>query len=229
MRPRRLRLTLGLALLFVNRLSGLVAPYAPKLLLDRVIAKKDLHFLVLLFGGLALAAIVQGLTSFALGQLMSRETQRLIAEMRQKVQAHVGRLPVAYYDSNKTGALVSRIMTDVEGVRSLVGAGFVEFVGGVLTASFVLVILIRMSVLLTLVATAFLLIFSLCWKQTLKVLRPLIREKGAINAEVTGRLTESLGGVRVVKGYHAEERERQAFGAGVKKLLDNALRSVAAS
>ncbi|HLJ91479.1 MAG TPA: ABC transporter ATP-binding protein [Candidatus Angelobacter sp.] len=222
-------MALGLVLLFINRLSGLVGPYGPKLLLDRVIAQKDLHFLALLFGGMVLAAIIQGVTSFALGQLMSRETQRVIAEMRQKVQAHVGRLPVSYYDSNKTGALVARIMTDVEGVRSLVGAGFVEFVGGALTASFVLIILVRMSVVLTLAATVFLLIFAFCWKQTLKVLRPLIREKGAINAEVTGRLTESLGGVRVVKAYHAEARERQAFGAGVKKLLDNALRSVVAN
>ena len=228
-RPRRLHMALGLVLLFINRLSGLVGPYGPKLLLDRVIAQKDLHFLALLFGGMVLAAIIQGVTSFALGQLMSRETQRVIAEMRQKVQAHVGRLPVSYYDSNKTGALVARIMTDVEGVRSLVGAGFVEFVGGALTASFVLIILVRMSVVLTLAATVFLLIFAFCWKQTLKVLRPLIREKGAINAEVTGRLTESLGGVRVVKAYHAEARERQAFGAGVKKLLDNALRSVVAN
>ena len=229
LRPRRLRMALGLGILVINRVSGLAAPYAPKLLLDRVIARKDFHFLILLFGGLVTAAIVQGLTSFSLSQLMAKETQRLVAEMRRKVQAHIGRLPIAYYDANKTGALVSRIMTDVEGVRSLVGAGFLEFAGGLLTACFVLVILLRMSVLLTLVATAFLLLFAFCWKQTLKVLRPLIRERGAITAEVSGRLIESLGGVRVVKGYHAEAREREVFGAGVGRLLQNALRSVSAN
>lgn len=228
-RPRRFRLGIGLLLLVINRLSGLAAPYAPKLLLDRVIATKDIHFLWFLFAGLVLAASIQGLTSFGLGQLLGKETQRLIAQMRRKVQAHISRLPVSYYDANKTGALVSRIMTDVEGVRSLVGAGFVEFLGGLLTACFVLVILVRMSALITLVAVAFLLIFALCWKQTLKVLRPLIRERGALNAEVTGRLVESLGGVRVVKGYHAEQREQEIFGVGVDKLLKNATRSVSAN
>jgi ABC-type bacteriocin/lantibiotic exporter with double-glycine peptidase domain len=228
-RTRRSRMALGFVLLILNRVSGLVAPYAPKLLLDRVIANKDLHFLWVLFAGLVIAAVTQGLTSFGLGQLFSKETQRLIAEMRRKVQAHISRLPISYYDSTKTGALVSRIMTDVEGVRSLVGAGFVEFAGGVLTACFVLIILIRMSSLMTLVAIIFLLIFALCWKKTLKVLRPLIRERGAINAEVTGRLTESLGGVRVVKGYHAEGREQQIFSLGVGKLLQNGMRSITAN
>lgn len=228
-RPRRLRLGVGFLLLLVNRLSGLAAPYAPKLLLDHVIGRKDVHFLWFIFAGLAVAATVQGLTSFGLGQLLSKETQRLIAQMRRKVQAHISRLPVSYYDANKTGAMVSRIMTDVEGVRSLIGAGFVEFAGGLLTASFVLVILVRMSPLITLVAVIFLLLFALCWKQTLKILRPLIRERGAINAEVTGRLTESLGGVRVVKGYHAEKREQKVFAMGVDKLLQNAMRSVTAN
>jgi subfamily B ATP-binding cassette protein MsbA len=222
-------MALGFVLLILNRVSGLAAPYAPKLLLDRVIANKDLHFLWVLFAGLVIAAITQGLTSFGLGQLFSKETQRLIAEMRRKVQAHISRLPISYYDSTKTGALVSRIMTDVEGVRSLVGAGFVEFAGGVLTACFVLIILIRMSPLMTLVAIIFLLSFALCWQKTLKVLRPLIRERGAINAEVTGRLTESLGGVRVVKGYHAEKREQQIFSLGVGKLLQNGMRSITAN
>ncbi|MGE5322026.1 MAG: ABC transporter ATP-binding protein [Actinomycetota bacterium] len=228
-RSRRVRMGAALCLLVVNRFSGLAAPYAPKLLLDRIIPAKDLHLLFLLLVGLMLAAVIQGLTSFAVGQLMSKETQRLIAQMRQKVQAHVTRLPVSYYDANKTGALVARIMSDVEGVRSLVGAGFVEFVGGLLTACFVLIILVHMSLLLTGIAVAFLLIFALCWNRTLKYLRPLVRERRAINAEVTGRLTESLGGVRVVKGYHAESREQQVFAAGVGRLLQNALKSVTAN
>jgi ABC-type bacteriocin/lantibiotic exporter with double-glycine peptidase domain len=228
-RPRRAKMGIGLLLLVINRFSGLAAPYSPKLLLDRVIAKDDLRFLWVLLGVLVLAAIVQGVTSFSLGQLLSKETQRLIAQMRRQVQTHISRLPITYYDSNKTGALVSRIMTDVEGVRSLVGAGFVEFTGGLLTAAFVLVILARMSLLLTAVAVAFLVMFALCWKKTLQILRPLIRERGAINAEVSGRLTESLGGVRVVKGYHAEVREQQVFSLGVGKLLQNAMRAVTAN
>jgi ABC-type multidrug transport system fused ATPase/permease subunit len=227
LRPRRARIAAGLCLLFVNRLAGLAVPYAPKLLLDRVLAKKDLHFLALLVAGLVLVAIVQGLTSFGLGHLMSKETQRLVAEMRCKVQAHISRLSLTYYDANKTGSLVSRIMTDVEGVKSLVGAGFLEFTGGVFTAAFVLVILIRISPLMTMVAIGFLLVYALCWKKALKVLRPLMRARGVINAEVTGRLTESLGGVRVVKGYHAEVREQEVFSMGVGKLLQNGLQSVA--
>jgi len=226
LRPRWLRIMAGLTLLFINRLAGLGVPYAPKLLLDRVLARKDVHFLLLLLIGLLFIAVVQGLTTYGLGQLMGKETQRVVAEMRRKVQAHISMLPISFYDANKTGVLVSRIMTDVEGVRSLVGAGFLEFTGAVFTAAFVFFILVRMSLSMTLVAIAFLLVYAFCWKKALASLRPLSREKNVINADVTGRLIESLGGVRVIKGYHAEFREQKVFGMGIDKLLQNALCSI---
>ena len=165
------------------------------------------------------ATLIQGVTSFALTQLLSKAAQRLIAELRQKVQAHIGRLPVAYYDANKTGTLVSRIMTDVEGVRNLIGTGLVEFVGGLMTALLVARISVpdqpaddcdsRSSSSCC---------FALALQKAFKTIRPIFRERGKINAEVTGRLTESLGGVRVVKGYHAEAREAEVFAGGVQRL-----------
>jgi subfamily B ATP-binding cassette protein MsbA len=174
------------------------------------------------------ATLIQGVTSFILTQLLSKEAQRLIAELRRKVQEHVGRLPVAYYDSNKTGVLVSRIMTDVEGVRNLIGTGLIEFVGGILTALIAVVLLMRISPLLTGLALLFIVAFALGLRQAFGRIRPIFRERGKINAEVTGRLTESLAGVRVVKGYHAEAQEAGVFGEGVKRLLDNVLRSLTA-
>src|SRR5205823_84049 len=174
------------------------------------------------------ATLVQGISSFSLTQLLSKEAQRLIAELRRKVQEHIGRLPVAYYDVNKSGALVSRIMTDVEGVRNLVGTGLVDFAGGLMTALLALVVLLRISPVMTGVTAAFVALFSYSLKHAFTNIRPIFRERGKINADVTGRLTESLGGVRVVKGYHAEEREAAVFGAGVGRLLDNVLKSLTA-
>lgn len=229
LRTQRIRIAVGLVLLVINRISGLAAPYAPKLLLDRVIAKRDLHFLVLLVACLVLATLIQASTSFALGQVMAKETDRLIARMRCRVQAHISRLPVSYYDANQTGALASRIMTDVNGLGNLVGRGLVEFAGGIFTTCFVLIILVHITPLITSIAITFLLIFAFCWKQTFKTLRPLVRQRAVINAEVTGRLTESLSGVRVVKGYQAEEREETVFRFGVEKLLEKSLQYVTAS
>jgi len=174
------------------------------------------------------ATLIQGATSFTLTQLLSKEAQRLIAELRRKVQEHVGRLPVAYYDTNKSGVLVSRIMTDVEGVRNLVGTGLVEFVGGLLTALFSLIFLLRISALLTSIALLFIGLFAFALNKAFRRIRPIFRERGKINAEVTGRLTESLSGVRVVKGYHAEAQEAEVFSAGVGRLLDNVIRSLTA-
>jgi subfamily B ATP-binding cassette protein MsbA len=167
-------------------------------------------------------------TSFSLTQLLSKEAQRLIAELRRKVQEHIGRLPVAYYDANKSGALVSRIMSDVEGVRNLVGTGLVDFVGGLLTALLSLMILLTLNPLLTAVALLFIVAFALGLRKAFGGIRPIFRERGKINAEVTGRLTESLAGVRVVKGYHAESQEAGVFSAGVQRLLDNVLKSLTA-
>ncbi len=175
------------------------------------------------------ATIIQGATSFGMTQLVSKAGQKLIAELRRKVQAHVGHLPVAYYDANKTGTLVSRIMTDVEGIRNLLGTGLIEFIGGVLMAVMVLGVLLYLSALLTVMALVIMIAFTLVLRKAFTTIRPIFRERGKINAEVTGRLTESLGGVRVVKGYHAEAREEEVFGKGVQRLLDNVLKSLTAT
>ena len=228
-RPRRALLALGFLLMVVNRVSGLVLPYSTKFLIDTVIVKHHLQELKPLVLLVLLATVIQGITSFALTQLLSKAAQRLIAELRQKVQAHIGRLSVAFHDSTKTGVLVSRIMTDVEGIRNLIGTGLVDLVGGLLTAAIALVVLFRISALMTLLAFGFLLIFAFALKQVFGTIRPIFRERGKINAEVTGRLAESLGGVRVVKGYHAEAREEGVFSGGVQRLLDNVLRTLTAS
>jgi len=222
-RPRRGLLTIGFGLMVVNRLSGLVLPASTKFLIDDIIAHQRQGLLVPLMLAVLLATALQGATSFALTQLLSKAGQRLIAELRQKVRAHIGRLPVAYYDATKSGAMVSRIMTDVEGVRNLLGTGLVELLGGILTAVFALGILVRISPVLTGLAMAFVLAFVLVLRRSFRTVRPIFRARGKINAEVTGRLTESLGGVRVVKGYRAEAREEAVFARGVQRLLDNVL------
>jgi subfamily B ATP-binding cassette protein MsbA len=224
--PRKGLLAGGMILMAVNRVSGLVLPASTKFLIDDVIGKRHTEMLLPLLGAVVGATIVQGVTSFSLTQLLSKAAQRLIAELRRKVQAHVGRLPVAYFDANKTGALVSRIMSDVEGVRNLIGTGLVEFVGGLLTAAIALVVLFKISATMTLLAFAFLVGFGVVLNRAFGTIRPIFRERGKINAEVTGRLAESLGGVRVVKGYHAEEREERTFAAGVQRLLDNVLKTL---
>src|SRR6516162_3713783 len=198
-RPRQGMLFLGLLLMGINRVSGLVLPWSTKSLIDDVIGKRREELLAPLVGGVLIATLIQGATSFTLTQLLSKEAQRLITQMRQKVQAHISRLPVAYYDANKTGALVSRIMSDVEGVRNLIGTGLVELIG-----------------------------FTLILNRAFTTMRPIFRERGKISAEVQGRLTESLGAVRTVKGYHAQEREQGVFAAGVKRLLDNVLATLTA-
>ncbi len=226
--PRRSLLLIGLGLMLINRISGIVLPYSTKFLIDNVIGKKEFDLLTPLVGAVVGATVIQGITSFTLTQLLSKSAQRLIAELRQKVQAHIGRLSVSYYDSNKSGTLVSRIMNDVEGVRNLVGTGLVDFVGGAVTAVIALVLLLRISTLMTLLALGFVLIFVFILQKAFVSIRPIFKERGKITADVTGRLTESLGGVRVIKGYHAEEREEQVFAGGVKRLLDNVLQSLTA-
>jgi ABC-type multidrug transport system fused ATPase/permease subunit len=227
--PRRGILILGFALMAINRVSGLVLPASTKYLIDDVIGKKQTQLLLPIIAAVVGATIVQGLTSFTLTQLLSKSAQRMITDLRKQVQAHIGRLSVSYYDSNKTGALVSRIMSDVEGVRNLIGTGLVEFVGGLMTAMIALVILLRISTVMTLVAFGVLVIFAYALNRAFATIRPIFRARPKINAEVTGRLTESLGGVRVVKGYHAEEHEEQVFGGGVQRLLDNVLKTLTAT
>ncbi len=224
--PRKGILALGMVLMAVNRVSGLVLPASTKFLIDDVIGKRHTEMLLPLLGGVVAATILQGVTSFSLTQLLSKAAQRLIADLRRKVQAHVGRLPVTYFDANKTGALVSRIMNDVEGVRNLIGTGLVEFAGGLLTAAIALVVLFKISATMTLMAFTFLLGFGIVLNRAFGTIRPIFRERAKLHAEVAGRLSESLGGVRVVKGYHAEEREEKTFGAGVQRLLDNVLKTL---
>ena len=228
-RPRRGLLALGFLLMAINRVSGLVLPYSTRYLIDSVIVKHHVQLLKPLVLAVLAATAVQGITSFSLTQLLSKAAQRLIAELRSKVQAHVGHLPVAYYDSTKTGTLVSRIMSDVEGVRNLIGTGLVELAGGLLTSAIALVVLFRISALMTAIAFGFLLCFAVALNKAFGTIRPIFRERSKINAEVTGRLTESLGGVRVIKGYHAEAREEKVFLKGVQRLLDNVMRTLTAT
>jgi ABC-type multidrug transport system fused ATPase/permease subunit len=229
MQPRRGLLALGFVLMVCNKLAGFVLPYSSKFLIDNVVTRHQTGLLRPLVFAVLTATLVQGITSFSLTQLLSKAAQRLIADLRQQVQAHVSRLPVTYYDGNKTGALVSRIMSDVEGVRNLLGTGLVDFVGGIVAACIALVLLLRISVPLTLMAVGSLGCFAIVLNKAFSTIRPIFRERGKINAEVTGRLTESLGGVRVIKGYHAESREEKVFAAGVRRLLDNVMRTLTAT
>ena len=224
--PRRKIIFLGFLLMIVNRLSGLVLPISTKYLIDDVIGQKQSALLTYLVLGILGATLLQGATSFALTQLLSKAGQSLIAELRQKVQRHIGLLPVSYYDANKSGTLVSRIMTDVEGVRNLIGTGLVDLVGGLMTAAISLVVLLTISPVMTLVTAGAVGVFGILLSKAFVSIRPVFRERGKINAEVTGRLTESLGGVRVVKGYHAEEREAEVFSKGVARLLENVFKSL---
>ncbi|CAN5435235.1 ABC transporter ATP-binding protein [soil metagenome] len=227
-KPRRLLLGGSFLLMIINRASGLILPASTKYLIDNVMGKHQLGLLPKIVGVVVGATILQGITSFALTQILSKEGQRLIAELRMKVQAHIGRLPVAFYDENRTGTLVARIMTDVEGVRNLIGTGVIDFFGGVLTALFAFGYLIKLSVQMTVVTFVILLIFGLILQRAFKTIRPIFRERAKINAEVTGRLTESLGGVRVVKGYHAEASEARTFATGANRLLQNVISSLTA-
>ena len=228
MKPRGLLLGGSFLLMIVNRASGLILPASTKYLIDNVMGKHQLNLLPIIVGVVVCATILQGVTSFTLTQLLSKEGQRLIAELRMKVQSHIGRLPVAFYDENRTGTLVARIMTDVEGVRNLIGTGVIDFFGGVLTALFAFCYLVKLSVQMTLVTFVILLLFGVILQRAFKILRPIFRERAKINAEVTGRLTESLGGVRVVKGYHAEASEASVFATGVNRLLQNVISSLTA-
>src|SRR2546422_9272401 len=228
-KPRRGILALGFALMGINRVSGLVLPATTKYLVDDVIGKRHIQLLTPIVLIVMAATVVQGLTSFTLTQLLSKSAQRMISELRLKVQAHIGRLPVSFYDANKTGVLISRIMSDVEGVRNLIGTGLVEFVGGLMTAVIALVYLIHTSVLMTSVAFSILLVFGFGISKAFTTIRPIFRARPKITGEVTGRLTESLGGVRVVKGYHAEEREEKIFASGVQRLLDTVLKTLTAT
>ena len=227
-KPRRWLIAGSFVLMMINRLCSFVLPLSAKRLINDVMYAHQMSVLPWIIGSVALATFVQGVSSYALTQLLSKEGQRLISDLRKQVQSHIGRLPVAFYDENRTGTLVARIMTDVEGVRNLVGTGLVDFVGGVLTAVIAFVLLIRINPRMTMLTFGILLVFGLILQRAFKTIRPIFRERAKINAEVTGRLTESLGGVRVVKGYHAEEAEAKVFADGVTRLLNNVFSSLSA-
>ena len=226
--PRRGLLALGFCLMAVNRVSGLVLPYSTKFVVDNVIGRKQAQLLLPLVLAVTAATAIQASTSFALTQLLSKAAQRLIAEMRERVQRHVIRLRISFFDSTKTGALVSRIMTDVEGIRNLVGTGMVELAGGVLSATLALVVMLRISPVMTGLAVVLLAVFVVALYFAFGTMRPIFRQRSVINADVTGRLAETLGGIRVVKGYHREAEESSVFSGGVKRLLDNILKTLTA-
>ncbi len=228
LKPRRNLMIIGFGLMIINRLTGLVLPVSTKFFIDTVLNKDHPHpeKLMPLIGVVLGATLIQAITSFALTQSLSKAAQRLIADLRKKVQYHISRLPVSFFDANRTGVLVSRIMTDVEGVRNLIGTGLVDFCGGIITAFAVFFLLLRISAQITLIIAAGLIVFTFLLQKVFRTLRPIFRERSKINAEVTGRLTESLGGVRVVKGYHAENREISVFGRGIDLILNNVMQSL---
>jgi subfamily B ATP-binding cassette protein MsbA len=227
--PRRKLVFAGLVLVAVNRLAGLVLPGSTKYLLDDVIVNENMTMLRTLVIVVGLALLVQSVTSFLLTRLLSVEAQNLIAELRSQMQRHVSRLPIAYFDNTKTGELVSRIMSDAEGVRNLVGTGLVQLVGGLLTAAVSLVLLLRINARMTLFAFLPVIVFGFISMKAFAYIRPIFRRRGALNAEVTGRLTEMLGGIRVVKGFHAEAQEDKVFGEGVHKVFANVRESLTAT
>ena len=222
----RRRLALGAAVMIVNRLAGLVLPGSSKFLIDDVIGNGRTELLVPLAAAVGVATLVQAASSFALSQILGVAAQRAITEMRKSVQAHVTRLPTRYFDSTKSGVLISRIMTDAEGIRNLVGTGLVRLIGGIVTAAVALVVLLRLNWQLTAVTLAILAGFGGGMAIAFKRLRPLFRERGKLNAEVTGRLGEALGGIRVVKAYTAERSERMVFAKGAHRLFRNIAKGV---
>jgi len=222
----RYRLGLGLFLMLVNRLVGLVLPASSKYLIDEVIIKQRGELLVTLAIAAGAATVIQAVSSFMLSQVLGVAAQRAITEMRKSVQEHIARLPVHYFDSTQTGILISRVMTDAEGIRNLVGTGLVQLLGSLVTASIALCVLFYLNWSLTLITLVALGIFGACMALAFRKLRPLFRERGKINAEVTGRLAETLGGIRIVKAYSAEKREELVFARGAHRLFRNIARSM---
>jgi ABC-type multidrug transport system fused ATPase/permease subunit len=227
--PRRNMLLLGLFLIIISRLSGLVLPAATQYLMDDVIGKGDMEMLKLVLLAVAGSITLQAVTSYSLTQLLSVEAQHLISVLRAQVGKRVLQLPIRFFDNNKSGALVSRIMNDVEGVRNIVGTGLVQLIGGVLTAVICLVLMIRISPSMTLFTLGPILILGLISLKAFGKIRPIFRDRGKITADVTGRLTETLNGIRVIKGFNAEPQEIKTFEAGVDKLFQNIKTSLTAT
>ena len=222
----RAKLGVGLALMIVNRLSGFVLPTSSKFLIDDVLGNGKSELLLPLALAVGAATLVQAATGFTLSQVISVTAQRAIMDMRRRVQAHVTRLPIRYFDGTKTGVLISRIMTDAEGIRNLIGTGILQLVGGVFTAVLALGVLFYLNWKLTAATIALLALFGAGMALAFTRLRPIFRERGEINAQVTGRLNETLGGIRIVKAYGTEPREQGVFTEGVERLFNNIKRSI---
>jgi ABC-type multidrug transport system fused ATPase/permease subunit len=219
-------LAIGFSLMIVNRLAGLVLPASSKFLIDDVIGKQRADMLLPLALAALGATVIQAVTGFALSQVVSIAAQKAITNMRKQVQQHVLRLPISYFDSTKTGVLISRIMSDAEGVRNLVGTGIIQLVGGFLTAAIAMGVLLWLNWQLTAITVLVLVAFGSMMAIAFKKLRPIFRERGAINAEVTGRLAETVGGIRIVKVYTAERRERLTFAKGAHRLFRNVAKTI---
>lgn len=224
--PRRKLISIGLILIVISRVASLVIPWATKYIIDDVMGNKNLYMLKVILGVIFLSIVLQAVTSYMLTKILSVEAQHLISILRVKVQKQILRLPIRFFDNTKSGALVSRIMTDVEGVRNLVGTGLLQLVGGTLSAVICLFMLIKISPMMTLLVLVPMAVFGFISFKAFSYIRPVFRERGQLNAEVTGRLTETLNGVRVIKGFNAEEQEIKTFEVGVEKLYLNVRKSL---
>lgn len=227
--PRKKVISIGLILIMIRSLSGLVLPMATKNLIDEVIPSNDMNSLITLLLVVFGAIAIQAFTSFILTRLLSVEAQHLISELRTKVQRKLLKLPISFFDNNKSGALVSRVMTDVEGVRNIVGTGLVQLIGGTITAIISLVLLIKINAMMTVFVLVPIGIFAFVALKAFSLIRPIFRERGKINADVTGRLTETLNGIRVIKGFNAEVQENKIFENGVERLFLNVKKSLTAT
>ena len=227
--PRRKMVFIGLVLIVISKIASFVAPLSLKILMDEIIPNKELDRLKILIAVVITAIIIQSITSFLLTKILSVQAQFLIAELRTQVQEKILGLPITFFDNTKSGALVSRIMTDVEGVRNLIGTGLVQLVGGAITAVVSLILLLQISVSMTLFTLIPLAIFAVIALKAFKIIRPIFRARGKINAEVKGRLTETLGGIRVIKGFNAAEQEARVFEKGVNELFVNVEKSLTAT
>jgi subfamily B ATP-binding cassette protein MsbA len=222
----RWRLALGSVLLLISRLAGLVLPASMKYVGDEVFQKGNYALLNWIALAIGISTLIQGLTGFAVSQILGVAAQRAITEMRKNVQRHIERLPISYFDSTQSGQLISRIMNDAEGIRNLVGTGLGQILGSIVTATIAIAVLFYLNWLLTSATLAVLLVFGAALFYAFKVLRPVFRERGVITAEVTGRLGESLGGIRIVKAYTAEKREELSFARGAHRLFRNVAKTV---
>lgn len=227
--PKRKLVFIGLVLIVISKAASFVAPLSLKYLMDDIIPNKNMDLLKILVGAVALAILVQAVTSFLLTKILSVQAQFLISELRAQVQKKILSLPIRFFDNAKSGALVSRIMSDVEGVRNLIGTGLVQLVGGTITAVVSLFLLIQISPSMTLFTLVPLALFAIIALKAFKIIRPVFRDRGKINADVKGRLTETLGGIRVIKGFNAEAQEHKVFEDGVEKLFQNVKKSLTAT